>query len=242
MKSSEEVIEILEAFDLTGALRGAAQLAGCDHKTVAHWVRARDEAGGGLPVSVRPRPRIDAFAEKVEERVDRSRRRVRADVCHQRLVAMGYMGSERTTRRAVADASAGGALSMAAEQPRRVSISAWRTTASSIQPSNCCGSPSSDCRSPDRIAVALEHERQTHRRAILHARGLRQPQRVRLGVPPETCALRSRRRRRRATRVGVVLATAPGAAGPRRMAAVLTASGCRAFGRRCSGASRRSSG
>ncbi len=30
--------------------------------------------------------------------------RIRADVAHQRLVAMGYMGSERTTRRAVAEA------------------------------------------------------------------------------------------------------------------------------------------
>lgn len=97
-------MEILEAFDLTGTLRGAAQLAGCDHKTVAHWVRARDEAGGGLPVSVRPRPRVDVFAEKIEEWVDRSHAKIRADAAHQRLVAMGYMGSERTTRRAVAEA------------------------------------------------------------------------------------------------------------------------------------------
>ena len=104
LKTSEEVMEILEAFDLTGTLRGAAELAGCDHKTVAHWVRARDEAGGGLPVAVRPRPRVDAFAEKIEEWVDRSRGRIRADVAHQRLVAMGYLGSERTTRRAVAEA------------------------------------------------------------------------------------------------------------------------------------------
>jgi transposase len=104
LKNPEEVMEILEAFDLTGTLRGAAELAGCDHKTVAHWVRARDEAGGGLPASVRPRPRVDAFAEKIEEWVDRSRGRVRADVAHQRLVAMGYLGSERTTRRAVAAA------------------------------------------------------------------------------------------------------------------------------------------
>lgn len=97
-------MEILEAFDLTGTLRGAAGLAGCDHKTVAHWVRAREQTGGGLPVSVRPRPRVDAFAEKVEEWVERSRGKIRADVAHQRLVAMGYMGSERTTRRAVAEA------------------------------------------------------------------------------------------------------------------------------------------
>ena len=100
-------MEILEAFDLAGTLRGAAELAGCDHKTVAHWVRARDEAGGGLPVSVRPRPRVDGFAEKVEEWVDRSRGKIRADVAHQRLVAMGYLGSERTTCRAVADAKRG---------------------------------------------------------------------------------------------------------------------------------------
>jgi transposase len=89
---------------LTGSLRGAAELAGCDHKTVAHWVRARDAAGGGLPVGVRPRPRVDAFAAKIDEWVDRSRGKVRADRAHERLVAMGYMGSERTTRRAVAAA------------------------------------------------------------------------------------------------------------------------------------------
>lgn len=97
-------MEILEAFDLTGTLRGAAELVGCDHKTVAHWVRARDEAGGGLPVSVRPRPAVDRFAEKIEEWVDRSHGRVRADKVHERLVVMGYLGSERTTRRAVARA------------------------------------------------------------------------------------------------------------------------------------------
>ncbi|MGH2902114.1 MAG: IS21 family transposase [Solirubrobacteraceae bacterium] len=102
MKRSEEVMEILEAYDVTGSLRGAAALAGCDHKTVAHWVRAREEAGGGLPASSRARPRVDEFAGKIDEWVERSRGRVRADKAHERLVAMGYMGSERTTRRAVA--------------------------------------------------------------------------------------------------------------------------------------------
>lgn len=104
LKSSEEVMEILEAYDLTGTLRGAALLAGCDHKTVAQWVAVRDAAGGGLLVSVRPRPRVDAFAGKIEEWVDRSHGRIRADVAHEKLVGMGYMGSERTTRRAVAAA------------------------------------------------------------------------------------------------------------------------------------------
>jgi hypothetical protein len=67
MKRSEEVMEILEAYDVTGSLRGAAALAGCDHKTVAHWVRAREEAGGGLPVAVRARPQVDWFASKIDE-------------------------------------------------------------------------------------------------------------------------------------------------------------------------------
>ena len=31
MKRSEEIVEILEAFDLTGSYRAAAELAGCDH-------------------------------------------------------------------------------------------------------------------------------------------------------------------------------------------------------------------
>ena len=54
MKSPEEVMEILEAFDLTGSLRAAAELAGCAHKTVGRWVRAREAAGGGLPAPMRP--------------------------------------------------------------------------------------------------------------------------------------------------------------------------------------------
>ena len=61
LKKPEEVMEILEAFDLTGSLRQAAELAGCDHKTVGLWVRAREEAGGGLPVSRRRRPARGAF-------------------------------------------------------------------------------------------------------------------------------------------------------------------------------------
>jgi hypothetical protein len=43
------------------------------------------------------------FAAKVDELVDRSRARIRADVAHGRLVALGYRGSERTTRRWVAE-------------------------------------------------------------------------------------------------------------------------------------------
>ena len=47
---------------------------------------------------------IDAFLDKIEEWVDRSSGQIRADVVHDKLVAMGFTGSERTTRRAVAAA------------------------------------------------------------------------------------------------------------------------------------------
>jgi transposase len=104
MKKGEEAMEILEAYDLAGSLRGAAVLAGCDHKTVARLVAARDAAGGGLPVRARSRPLVDPFAGKIDELVDRSNAHVRADKAHGVLVAMGYQGSYRTTRRAVADA------------------------------------------------------------------------------------------------------------------------------------------
>lgn len=38
MKSAEEIMQILEGYDLTGSFRDAAELAGCSHHTVAHYV------------------------------------------------------------------------------------------------------------------------------------------------------------------------------------------------------------
>jgi transposase len=105
MKKPEEVMEILEAYDLTGSCRQAAVLVGCDHKTVAHWVAVREATGGAPPARARHRrPVADPFQEKIEELVARSRGRIGADQAHSKLVAMGYEGSERTTRRAVAEA------------------------------------------------------------------------------------------------------------------------------------------
>ena len=98
-------MEILEAYDLTGSFREAAVLVGCDHKTVAHWVAVREATGGAPPERARHRrPVADPVSEKIEELVDRSHGRIRADRAHLKLVAMGYQGSERTTRRAVAEA------------------------------------------------------------------------------------------------------------------------------------------
>ena len=100
-KSDREIMEILEAFDATGCANSAASLAGVDPKTVRRYVAKRD---AGKPVdqpAARPKL-IDPFLPKIEELVETSEGGVRADVVHERLVAMGFTGDERTTRRAVA--------------------------------------------------------------------------------------------------------------------------------------------
>jgi transposase len=101
LKSAEEIMEILDSYDLTGSLRATAELVGCSHHTVAAHVARRD-AGGALGVPVVRPQLIDAFLPKVEEWVERSHGRIRADKAHERLQALGYTGSQRTTRRAVA--------------------------------------------------------------------------------------------------------------------------------------------
>jgi len=103
LKSYEEIMEILEAFALTNSYRAAGVLAGCSHHTVEHWVTMRDN--GLLPDGVRPPERvklIDGFMPKIEEWVERSGGRVRGDVVFDKLVGLGFEGSDRTVRRALA--------------------------------------------------------------------------------------------------------------------------------------------
>jgi hypothetical protein len=92
-------MEILAAFDLTGSLCDAVELAGCSHHTVGRYVAAREQGRvRGGPPARRPRG-IDPFLEKL---VERSHGTVRADVARETITATGYAGSEGTTRRAVA--------------------------------------------------------------------------------------------------------------------------------------------
>ena len=82
-KSGREIVEIFEAYDLTGTAWSAAQLAGCDAKTVARYVAVREAGGDPLAKTARPRL-IDSFMPKVEELVDRSKGKIRADVAHRK--------------------------------------------------------------------------------------------------------------------------------------------------------------
>ncbi len=103
VKSAGEAVEILEAFDLTGSLRAASELAGCSPNTVARYVRRR-ATGRASTESTRRSQLIDPYLAKVEEWVERSHGKVRADVVQDKLRALGFGGSERTARRAVAQA------------------------------------------------------------------------------------------------------------------------------------------
>jgi hypothetical protein len=87
-KSDREIMEILEAYDLTRCAYSAGQLAGCDPKTVARYVALRDAGGDPLARVARPKL-IDPFLPKIEELVDRSQGRIRADKVHERLQASG---------------------------------------------------------------------------------------------------------------------------------------------------------
>jgi transposase len=103
VKTTEAIMEILAAYDLTQSYRDAAALVGCAPNTVARYVLARD-AGGLRTTPAQRNQLMDPFRDKIEEWVDASHGRVRADVAQRKLEAMGYPGSERTTRRAVAEA------------------------------------------------------------------------------------------------------------------------------------------
>ena len=106
MKSREEIMNMLEAFDLCGSLRGAGELAGVSHHTVAHYVAKRDEGRLGGVSPVRRERIIDPWLPKIEEWVERSHGRIRADRAFDKLKALGFTGSERTVRRAVAEVKA----------------------------------------------------------------------------------------------------------------------------------------
>ena len=94
-------MEILEGFDLTASLRDASELPGA-HRTRWRigWPSVMRDVGAGpgdaLPECDR---RVPAQARRARRAV---RGKIRADVAHDKIVAMGFGGSERTTRRAVA--------------------------------------------------------------------------------------------------------------------------------------------
>jgi transposase len=102
MLPEEKKMEVLEVYDLTLSYRDTAELCGVDHHTVARAVANRARGPELTDQAAVPSKLAGAFVDKVDEWVARSGGRIRADVVHEKLAAMGYVGSERTTRRVVA--------------------------------------------------------------------------------------------------------------------------------------------
>ncbi len=103
MKVSEEIMDILKAYDDTRSLRAAAEQCGCSPHTVKRYVELRAQGRLGDRVK-RPRESIiEPFRPHLEEWVADSGGRVRGDVCFQRLRRLNYKGSYRTVRRALAE-------------------------------------------------------------------------------------------------------------------------------------------
>ena len=103
MKSAEEMMENFGSFRFDRFVSRRGGVGRCSHHTVANYVAARQEGRFTPGRGERRAMLIDAFLPKLEEWVEHSRGRIRADVVRDKLAALGFAGSERTTRRAVAE-------------------------------------------------------------------------------------------------------------------------------------------
>lgn len=93
-------MEMLNTYDLTGSLRATAEIIGCSHNTVKKAVDAR---AAGTPPTFRRSQLIDDYRQHLEAWVEDSRGKIRGDKAHDKLVALGFSGADRTTRRALAE-------------------------------------------------------------------------------------------------------------------------------------------
>lgn len=93
-------MEMLNAYDLTGSYRAASELSGCSHNTVK---KAVEDRAAGTPPTFRRTQLIDDYRENLEAWVVDSHGKIRGDKAHDKLLALGYTGTDRTTRRALAE-------------------------------------------------------------------------------------------------------------------------------------------
>ena len=94
-------MEILEAYDLYRSYNQAARAVGCAPNTVKSLVAKRTTGVLGTRGQRRgvPRQLDDDCIGIIGELVEASDAQIRANVVHGRLVAHGYRGTERSTRR-----------------------------------------------------------------------------------------------------------------------------------------------
>jgi transposase len=103
MKSGRTQVELIALYEELGSYRAVGALLGCDHKTVKRYVQAAGQAGQRAPALRRSRV-TDDFADLIAGRVERTGARVTARRLMRLVRAAGYQGSERSLRRALAEA------------------------------------------------------------------------------------------------------------------------------------------
>jgi hypothetical protein len=95
VKSPEEFMEILATYDLTRSYRDTAKICGVSHNTVRSYVKARQD-GAQAPVARQRGLMTDPFPPQMASWVEQSRGKIRGDVVHEKLRALGSPGvSER---------------------------------------------------------------------------------------------------------------------------------------------------
>ncbi|MDA8374770.1 MAG: hypothetical protein M0Z91_11090 [Actinomycetota bacterium] len=103
MKASTQAMNIIEAYDLYQSYNQAARECHCSPNTVRSLVKARKE--GTLATRGQRQVTSTVFEASqltlIISLVETSKGAIRADAIHRCLRAIGYTGSERTTKRAV---------------------------------------------------------------------------------------------------------------------------------------------
>lgn len=92
---------MIALYEELGSYRAVASIVGCDHKTVKRYVELAGERGQLAPVRQRARL-TDPHLELIRSRIEKTKAKITARRLQRELRAVGYEGSERSLRRAVA--------------------------------------------------------------------------------------------------------------------------------------------
>jgi hypothetical protein len=105
LNSDGEIMGFFAAYDRTGSpvSGGVGGLFSSHGRGACRGPRGGEAGRGADP----PAAGTDPFMDKIEEWVEASKGRIRADIAHQKLLAFGSDGSDRSTRRAVAGGEGG---------------------------------------------------------------------------------------------------------------------------------------